>query len=138
MLQKIQSALQNDYENMSEGLEKFFIEQVNEITTLHNEVADSRDDLTKVRLELASRAADISDKEKKLSDSQSRLDKESVLLEAEKKREKEEITRQWQQLRDEITRMEEIHNIQKVGMSRANCSIVTVCITLSTFTALRR
>ncbi|XP_041353827.1 uncharacterized protein LOC121371763 [Gigantopelta aegis] len=113
VLQKIQSALQNDYENMSEGLEKFFIEQVKEITTLHNEVASSRDDLTKVRLELATRAAEISDKEKKLNDLQSRLDSESSLLAAEKKKEKEEITRQWQQLRDEITRMEEVHNIQK-------------------------
>lgn len=30
------------------------------------------------------------------------------------KKEREEVCRQWQQLRDEITRMEETHKIQKV------------------------
>lgn len=30
------------------------------------------------------------------------------------KKEREEMCRQWQQLRDEITRMEELHKIQKV------------------------
>ena len=33
----------------------------------------------------------------------------------EMKKEREEVLRQWQQLRDEITRMEEIHEIQKVS-----------------------
>lgn len=33
----------------------------------------------------------------------------------EMKKEREEVCRQWQQLRDEITRMEEMHKIQKVS-----------------------
>lgn len=37
------------------------------------------------------------------------------------KKEREEVCRQWQQLRDEITRMEEMHEIQKVSKRQQVC-----------------
>ena len=52
--------------------------------------------------------------EKELRDKQKRLAKDQDNFKKDMKKEKEEVCRKWQELKDEIVRMEEMHDIQKV------------------------
>jgi len=57
----------------------------------------------------------VEDRDQQLKEHELHLAEERVVFEEECKAERAELARQWQQLRDEITRMEEMNNIQKVS-----------------------
>lgn len=115
VLQNVQDSLKNDYKTVSEALEKYLADRISEISTIHREVSSRREALTKLQQELEARTKDLEVKEKKLVESQSQFTKERQRWVEDSEKERMEIARQWQQLKDEITRMEELHDVQKVS-----------------------
>ncbi|XP_067673995.1 uncharacterized protein [Haliotis asinina] len=113
VLQNVQDSLKNDYKTVSEALEKYLADRISEISTIHREVSSRREALTKLQLELEARTKDLEVKEKKLVESQNQFTKERQRWVEDSEKERMEIARQWQQLKDEITRMEELHDVQK-------------------------
>ncbi|KAK6169796.1 hypothetical protein SNE40_020780 [Patella caerulea] len=113
ILENIKSSLKNDYQSVSESLEMYFSERINEINTIHQEVCRERDSLRELREDIVKKSAEIEQKQKELADLQQTLLKDKNKFDEDVKKEQEEMARRWQQLRDEITRMEEMHNIQK-------------------------
>ena len=78
------------------------------------ENSEQKETLEKLKRELEAKAASLIKEEKELRDKQRRLTKDEESFKREMKKEKEEVCRKWQELKDEITRMEETHEIQKV------------------------
>jgi hypothetical protein len=60
----------------------------------------------------------VEDRDQQLKEQGERLTEERATFEEECKAERAELARQWQQLRDEITRMEEMNDIQKVSTAQ--------------------
>ena len=80
----------------------------------YRENSEKKETLEKLKTELEAKAASLIKEEKELRDKQRRLAREQDSFKREMKKEKEEVCRKWQELKDEITRMEETHEIQKV------------------------
>lgn len=114
LVSEIKGCLQNKYESVTESLENYVSNRVNEINNINKELIDEREHLEKLKKELEVRGAELQNKEKELIDQEKKFDKHQQKSKRELLKEKEEILRQWQQLRDEITRMEELHKVQKV------------------------
>ena len=84
---------------------------------LFRENTEQKEALEKLKTELEEKAASLMKEEKELREKQRRLVKDQDNFKKEMKKEKEEVCRKWQELKDEITRMEETHEIQKVTFS---------------------
>ena len=76
-----------------------------------NESNKNEEQLAELKLRLSA----VEERDQQLKEQEQQLTKERTGFEEECKVERAELARQWQQLRDEITRMEEMNNIQKVG-----------------------
>lgn len=113
LLQSLKDCMRNRYQSVTEALEEYVSGKIDEINTLHKENNEQKEELEKLKAELEEKAKKISKQERDLRDKQKKLSKEQEAFKRDMKKEKEEVCRQWQQLRDEVTRMEEMHKIQK-------------------------
>lgn len=114
LLDNLKDCLRKKYQTVTEALEEYVTEKIGEITSLHRENSEKKETLEKLKTELEAKAASLIKEEKELRDKQRRLAREQDSFKREMKKEKEEVCRKWQELKDEITRMEETHEIQKV------------------------
>lgn len=114
MVSEIKDCLHTKYESVTESLEAHVSNRINEIDSINKEVLDEREHLQNLKKELELRGRELEKKEKDLIAREKSFDKHQEKCKRELLKEKEEIVRQWQQLRDEITRMEELHKVQKV------------------------
>lgn len=117
LLDNLKDCMRKKYQTVTEALEEYVSEKIGEITTLHKENTEQKETLEKLKTELEEKAASLMKEEKELRDKQRRLVKDQENFKKEMKKEKEEVCRRWQELKDEITRMEETHEIQKVKLT---------------------
>lgn len=117
LLDNLKDCMRKKYQTVTEALEEYVSEKIGEITTLHRENTEQKETLEKLKTELEEKAASLMKEEKELREKQRRLVKDQDNFKKEMKKEKEEVCRKWQELKDEITRMEETHEIQKVTFS---------------------
>lgn len=115
LLDNLKDCMRKKYQTVTEALEEYVTEKIGEITSLHRENSEQKETLEKLKSELEAKAASLIKEEKELRDKQRRLTKDQESFKREMKKEKEEVCRKWQELKDEITRMEETHEIQKVA-----------------------
>ncbi|VDI40807.1 Hypothetical predicted protein, partial [Mytilus galloprovincialis] len=113
LVSEIKDCLHTKYESVTESLEAHVSNRINEIDSINKEVVDEREHLQNLKKELELRGRELEKKEKDLIAREKSFDKHQEKCKRELLKEKEEIVRQWQQLRDEITRMEELHKVQK-------------------------
>ena len=113
LVSEIKDCLQNKYESVTESLENYVTKRVDALNTINKELIDEREHLEKLKKELEVRGTELEKKEKQIVEQEKKFDKNQEKCKKELIKEKEEILRQWQQLRDEITRMEEVHKVQK-------------------------
>ncbi|KAL5010201.1 hypothetical protein ScPMuIL_012506 [Solemya velum] len=113
VLLKIKDCLNNKYQSVTQTLEEYVTERIDEIHTIHREVGEERAILETMKRELEKRSCLLEKKEKELKERQSRLRRDRDYYNTKHRKEKVEICRQWQQLKDEISRMEEMHELQK-------------------------
>lgn len=114
VLLKIKDCLNNKYQRVTQTLEEYVTERIDEIHTMHSELSEERVLLETMKRELEKRSCQLEQKEKDLKARQSRLSRDRDYYNTKHRKEKAEICRQWQQLKDEISRMEEMHELQKV------------------------
>lgn len=114
MLQEIKGCIQNKYQSVSETLEQFVTNRINEINTIHKSVTDDQAALESLKIQLETRTEELEKREQKLREKEKQQQKDRQKFDKELQKEKEEICRQWQQLRDEVTRMEDMHKVQEV------------------------
>lgn len=115
VLENLKDFVRNKYQSVSDALEGYVSEKIGEITTLHRENVEEKAALEKMKKEMEDKANALLKQEKEIKEKQKRLSRDQDVFKREMKKEREEVCRQWQQLRDEITRMEEMHEIQKVS-----------------------
>ncbi|KAH3694186.1 uncharacterized protein LOC127861643 isoform X1 [Dreissena polymorpha] len=113
LLENMKDFVRTKYDTVTEALEGYVSDKIGEITTLHRENSETKLALEKLKTELEEKAAMLLKQEKEVKERQRKLAKDQDSFKRDMKKEREEICRQWQQLRDEITRMEETHKIQK-------------------------
>lgn len=130
LLDKIKDTLKNRYESVTETLERYFSDRIDEINNIHREVSEERVALETLKKEIEQKARELEKEEKEIRHKQLQLKKDQEKFDMQTKKEQEEIARRWQQLRDEITRMEEMHESQMVGC-RGKRSPIIRPITLS-------
>ncbi|KAL4232679.1 hypothetical protein ACF0H5_007367 [Mactra antiquata] len=113
LLESLKDFVRSKHQSVTEALEEYVSGKIEEVTTLHRENSEEKEALEKLKKELEDKAKLLTKQEKELKDKQRRLSRDQDAFKREMKKEQEEVCRQWQQLRDEITRMEELHKIQK-------------------------
>lgn len=113
LLQEIKGCIQNKYQSVSETLEQFVTNRINEINTIHKSVTDDQAALESLKIQLETRTEELEKREQKLREKEKQQQKDRQKFDKELQKEKEEICRQWQQLRDEVTRMEDMHKVQE-------------------------
>lgn len=116
LLDNLKDCMRKKYQTVTEALEEYVTEKIGEITTLHKENSEQKETLEKLKTELEEKAESVLKEEKELRDKQRRHAKDQENFKNQMKKEKEEVCRKWQELKDEITRMEETHEIQKVKL----------------------
>lgn len=99
---------------MTETLENYVSSRISEIGNIHKDVLEEKSHLETLQTELKTKTQELENREKVLREKENLLHKDKEKFEKEVHKEKEEICRQWQQLRDEIARMEKLHEVQKV------------------------
>lgn len=114
LLLELKGCLRNKYESVTETLENYVSSRVGEIETIHQDVLEEKSHLENLQTELKTKTQALEEREKVLREKETQLNKDKEKFEKEVHKEKEEICRQWQQLRDEISRMEKLHEVQKV------------------------
>lgn len=114
LLLELKGCLRNKYESVTETLENYVSSRVSEIETIHQDVLEEKSHLENLQTELKTKTQALEEREKVLREKETQLNKDKEKFEKEVHKEKEEICRQWQQLRDEISRMEKLHEVQKV------------------------
>ncbi|KAK3577459.1 hypothetical protein CHS0354_032310 [Potamilus streckersoni] len=112
LLEKIKDTLKNRYESVTETLEHYFSDRIDEINNIHREVSEERVALETLKKEIEQKARELEKEEKEIRHKQLQLKKDQEKFDMQTKKEQDEIARRWQQLRDEITRMEEMHESQ--------------------------
>ncbi|XP_061176873.1 rho-associated protein kinase 1-like [Saccostrea echinata] len=134
LLNELKDCLRNKYESVTETLENYVSSRINKIGTLHKDVLEEKSHLQNLQTELQTRTKELEKREKALREKESQLHKDREKFDSEIQKEKEEICRQWQQLRDEISRMEKLHEVQK---GRIKLDIGGVIFTTSRLTLTR-
>lgn len=114
MLSEVKDCLRNKYESVTETLENYVSSRISEIGNIHKDVLEEKSHLETLQTELKTKTQELENREKVLREKENLLHKDKEKFEKEVHKEKEEICRQWQQLRDEIARMEKLHEVQKV------------------------
>ena len=99
---------------ITEALQSYFASRIDELASMRlsilNESSKHEEQLAELKLRLSA----VEERDQLLKEQEQLLSKERSGFEEECKAERAELARQWQMLRDEITRMEEMNNIQKV------------------------
>lgn len=114
LLSEVKDCLRNKYESVTETLENYVSSRISEIGNIHKDVLEEKSHLETLQTELKTKTQELENREKVLREKENLLHKDKEKFEKEVHKEKEEICRQWQQLRDEIARMEKLHEVQKV------------------------
>lgn len=114
VLENLKDFVRSKYNSVTEALEGYVSDKISEISTLHKENSEEKKMLEKMKTDLEDKANKLIKQEQEIKEKQKRLSRDQEAFKREMKKEREEVCRQWQQLRDEITRMEEMHKIQKV------------------------
>ncbi|KAL8559467.1 hypothetical protein ACOMHN_037131 [Nucella lapillus] len=99
--------------NISEALQSFFASRIDEITSMQLSIVTESSKNEEQLAELKRRLSAVEERDQQLKEQEEQLARLRTNFEEECKAERAELARQWQQLRDEITRMEEMNNIQK-------------------------
>ncbi|XP_060558977.1 uncharacterized protein LOC132719237 isoform X2 [Ruditapes philippinarum] len=126
LLENLKDFVRSKYDSVTEALEGYVSDKIDEINTLHKENSEEKASLEKLKKELETKANALIKQEKDLKEKQKRLSKDQEVFKREMKKEREEVCRQWQQLRDEITRMEEVHKIQKGATSKKQLVLIVI------------
>jgi Skp family chaperone for outer membrane proteins len=114
LLNELKDCLRNKYESVTETLENYVSSRVTEIGVIRKDVLEEKSHLETLQTELQTRTQALEEREKSLREKEGQLHKDREKFQKELHIEKEEICRQWQLLRDEITRLEKLHEVQKV------------------------
>ena len=110
---------------ITEALQSYFASRIDELSSMRLSIMNESNKNEEQLAELKLRLSAVEERDQQLKEQEQQLSKERTGFEEECKVERAELARQWQQLRDEITRMEEMNNIQKVG---ANWQLRMYCI----------
>ena len=110
---------------ITEALQSYFASRIDELSSMRLSIMNESNKNEEQLAELKLRLSAVEERDQQLKEHEQQLSKERTGFEEECKVERAELARQWQQLRDEITRMEEMNNIQKVG---ANWQLRMYCI----------
>ena len=97
-----------------EAIQSFFASSIEELNSMHLSIMNESNKQEEQLAELKSRLSAVEERDQQLKQQEQELLKERERFEEECKAERAELARKWQQLRDEITRMEEMNNVQKV------------------------
>ena len=100
---------------ITEALQSYFASRIDELSSMRLSIVNESNKNEEQLAELKLRLSAVEERDQQLKEQEQQLTKERTGFEEECKVERAELARQWQQLRDEITRMEEMNNIQKVG-----------------------
>ncbi|XP_025097018.1 uncharacterized protein LOC112565650 isoform X2 [Pomacea canaliculata] len=98
---------------LSEAVQRYFAARIEELASLETAIMSETSNSEERLAELKVRLCAVEERDSLLREQEQQLAKERIKFEEECKKEREELARQWQQLRDEITRMEEMNRIQK-------------------------
>ncbi|KAK3098764.1 hypothetical protein FSP39_022869 [Pinctada imbricata] len=133
LLQELKGCLKKKYESVTQTLESYVSERIDEINTLHKDMTEDRSHLETMKTALEEKSAELEKLEKNLRDKENQIKEDRKKLDKETQEEKEEICRQWQQLRDEIVRMEKLHEVQKgrIRLDIGGCQYTTSRLTLT-------
>nr|KAG5702968.1 hypothetical protein BaRGS_014791 [Batillaria attramentaria] len=98
---------------LSEALQRYFAMRIEELASLETMITNESNNSEERLAELKQRLSAVEERDSQLKQQEESLEKERAKFDEECKMERAELARQWQQLRDEITRMEEMNNVQK-------------------------
>lgn len=114
VLEEIKASLKDKHESLTDAIEEHVTTRIGEIETIHQHAIEKKATLINLRQQLENRTAELEKKENEFRDKEKKLEQDKDKFDKDMHKEKEEICRQWQQLRDELARMEEMHEVQKV------------------------
>ncbi|XP_069129176.1 uncharacterized protein [Argopecten irradians] len=112
-LDEIKASLKDKHDSLTEAIEEHVSTRIGEIETIHQHAMDKKATLISLKQQLETRTAELEKMEKEVREKEKKLEQEKDKFDKDMHKEKEEICRQWQQLRDELARMEEMHDVQK-------------------------
>ncbi|XP_070191154.1 uncharacterized protein [Littorina saxatilis] len=98
---------------ITEALQSYFASRIDELTSMRLAIMNESNKHEEQLAELKQRLSAVEERDQQLKEQEELLTKERAGFVEECKAERAELARQWQQLRDEITRMEEMNNVQK-------------------------
>jgi DNA repair exonuclease SbcCD ATPase subunit len=96
-----------------EDINKVCLERVEKFLSLYSQLQSEQLSMQEQKQSLEVQKKELEQRDGELAALQKRLEEDRSKLLRECKKEREEIARKWQELKDEITRMEEMHTIQK-------------------------
>lgn len=105
--------LQSRYQNVTERLQEGLSCKADEIRKIYQIVQEDRKRTKQLKVEIVARAAELDEREAEIKSLQDKIEKSKRALEEDNKHQTEEISRLWQQLRDEYDRIEDIYKVQK-------------------------
>lgn len=106
--------LQSRYQNVTERLQEGLSSKAEEIRKIYQIVQEDKKRTKELKAELEARAAELDEREAEMKTLQDKIEKSKRALEEDSRQQTEEISRLWQQLRDEYDRIEDVYKVQKV------------------------
>ncbi|GAB1603056.1 uncharacterized protein LOC115215506 [Argonauta hians] len=113
LLESCLNDLQSRYQNATERLQEGLLSKAEEIRKIYGMVQKDKKKTRQLKAEMNDRAAELDARESELKTLQDKIEKNKRALEADSERQTKEVSRLWQQLKDEYSRIENVYTMQK-------------------------
>ena len=114
LLEEIKLSVKDKQEDIQNAITGAVSDRIGAIESVHESIHRDKTTLENLRNQLEDRISQLEFRENEVKQKEEQMLDQKEKFDQETTEEKEEICRQWQLLRDEITRMEETHEVQKV------------------------
>ncbi|XP_005109484.1 uncharacterized protein LOC101850038 isoform X2 [Aplysia californica] len=112
-MEEAKVAVSSDVKLSQEDIHKVCLERAEKFLSLYNQLQNEQLSIQEQQEKLEAQRKELEKRDGELAALQTQLEDDRSKLLKECKKEREEIARKWQELKDEISRMEEMHTMQK-------------------------
>lgn len=112
-MEEAKVAVSSDVKLSQEDVHKVCLERAEKFLSLYSQLQSEQASLQQQQESLEAQKKELELRDRELAALQTRLEEDRSKLVRDCKKEREEIARKWQELKDEISRMEEMHTMQK-------------------------
>ncbi|CAI9729603.1 protein CROWDED NUCLEI 3 [Octopus vulgaris] len=105
--------LQSRYQNATERLQEGLSSKADEIRKIYRIVQKDKKKTKELKAEMNDRAVELDEREAELKNLKDKIEKSKRALDADSEQQTKEVSRLWQQLKDEYNRIENVYTVQK-------------------------